>query len=45
MLNGMKIFIDKKMRDDREFIGQTIQDPQEAMTYLKISLDEYEHDC
>ncbi len=32
------------MRTYREFIQDTMQDPQEATEYLRVSLDEYEQD-
>ncbi|MBD3326549.1 hypothetical protein GF339_18335 [candidate division KSB3 bacterium] len=32
------------MRNYRELVVQTMQDPQEAAEYLKASLDEYEQD-
>lgn len=32
------------MRTYREFVRQTVQDPQEATAYLNASLEEYEHD-
>jgi len=33
-----------KMRSYRELVTETMQDPQEATEYLKISLEEYEED-
>ena len=33
-----------KMRSYRELVTETMQDPQEATEYLKISLEEYEQD-
>ena len=32
------------MRSYREFVTDTMHDPDEAATYLKVSLEEYEHD-
>lgn len=32
------------MRTYRELIQETMRDPQEATEYLRVSLDEYEHD-
>lgn len=32
------------MRSYRELVTETMQDPQEATEYLKISLEEYEED-
>ena len=32
------------MRSYRELVTETMQDPQEATEYLKISLEEYEQD-
>ena len=32
------------MRNYRDFVKETIKNPEEAMEYLKVSLDEYEKD-